>query len=147
MPAKALRFQPNDAFLKKGETIEDCEGDHKVWTKEGPVFKAHKVEIGTSNGIMTEEGFKDYAQLLMDGRKISDSFRFYDDAIAFIVEQRERRLREKMIANYTDADLDSLLSVSLYPYQREGVRFAFTTGKSIIADEMGLGKTIQAIRR
>ena len=54
VPAKALRFQPNDAFLKKGETIEDCEGDHKVWTKEGPVFKAHKVEIGTSNGIMTE---------------------------------------------------------------------------------------------
>jgi predicted nucleic acid-binding Zn finger protein len=98
-----------------------------------------------SDGAMTEKGFKDYAQLLMEGRKISDSFRFYDDAIDFIVEQRERRLREKMIANYTDADLDSLLSVSLYPYQREGVRFAFTTGKSIIADEMGLGKTIQAI--
>ena len=54
VPAKALRFQPNDAFLKKGETIDDCEGDHKLWTKEGSVFKAHKVEIGTSNGIMTE---------------------------------------------------------------------------------------------
>ena len=33
VPAKALRFQPNDAFLKKGEKIEDCEGDHKLWTK------------------------------------------------------------------------------------------------------------------
>jgi HlyD family secretion protein len=54
VPAKALRFQPNDAFLKKGEIIEDCEGDHKLWTKEGNTFKAHKVEIGTSNGIMTE---------------------------------------------------------------------------------------------
>ena len=52
--AKALRFQPNEAFLKKGETIDDCEGDHKLWTKEGNTFKAHKVEIGTSNGIMTE---------------------------------------------------------------------------------------------
>ena len=54
VPAKALRFHPNEAFLQKGETIEDCEGDHKLWTKEGNVFKAHKVEIGTSNGMMTE---------------------------------------------------------------------------------------------
>jgi HlyD family secretion protein len=54
VPSKALRFQPNDAFLKKGESIADCEGDHKLWTKEGDVFKAHKVEIGTSNGVLTE---------------------------------------------------------------------------------------------
>ena len=54
MPAKALRFQPNEAFLQKGETIDDCEGDHKLWTKEGNVFKAHKVETGTTNGILTE---------------------------------------------------------------------------------------------
>ena len=54
VPAKALRFQPNEALLKKGETIADCEGDHKLWTKEGNMFKAHKVEIGTSNGVKTE---------------------------------------------------------------------------------------------
>ena len=54
VPAKALRFQPNEAFLQKGETIDDCEGDHKLWTKEGNVFKAHKVETGTTNGILTE---------------------------------------------------------------------------------------------
>ena len=54
VPAKALRFQPNEAFLKKGEKIDDCEGDHKLWTKEGNTFKAHKVEIGTTNGVMTE---------------------------------------------------------------------------------------------
>lgn len=54
VPAKALRFQPNEALLKKGESIADCEGDHKLWTKEGNVFKAHKVEIGTSNGVKTE---------------------------------------------------------------------------------------------
>ena len=54
VPAKALRFQPNEALLQKGETIEDCEGRFKVWTKEGTVFKAHKVETGTTNGVMTE---------------------------------------------------------------------------------------------
>ena len=67
-PAKALRFQPNEAFLQKGETIDDCEGDHKVWTKEGTVFKAHKVEIGTTNGILTEitGGIKEGTEVLTD---------------------------------------------------------------------------------
>lgn len=54
VPAKALRFYPNEALLQKGESISDCEGDHKLWTKEGTVFKAYKVEVGTSNGMMTE---------------------------------------------------------------------------------------------
>jgi HlyD family secretion protein len=54
VPAKALRFQPNEALLKDGQTIEDCEGMRKVWTLEGNVFKAHKVETGTTNGVMTE---------------------------------------------------------------------------------------------
>ena len=54
VPAKALRFQPNEALLKEGQTIEDCEGQHKLWTLEGKVFKAHKVETGTTNGVMTE---------------------------------------------------------------------------------------------
>ncbi|WP_033148328.1 efflux RND transporter periplasmic adaptor subunit [Prevotella sp. P6B1] len=68
VPAKALRFQPNEAFLQKGETIEDCEGDHKLWTKEGTVFKAHKVEIGTTNGMMTEiiSSIKEGTEVLSD---------------------------------------------------------------------------------
>jgi HlyD family secretion protein len=51
---KALRFIPTEAILEKGQTISDCEGDHKLWTLEGNTFKAHKVEVGTSNGILTE---------------------------------------------------------------------------------------------
>ena len=53
-PAKALRFMPNEALLQKGETIEDVEAPAKLWTKEGNTFKAHKVETGTSNGVLTE---------------------------------------------------------------------------------------------
>ncbi|NLV52253.1 MAG: efflux RND transporter periplasmic adaptor subunit [Bacteroidales bacterium] len=52
--SKALRFAPNEALLQEGETIEDIQAPNKVWTKEGDVFKAHKVEIGTTNGIFTE---------------------------------------------------------------------------------------------
>ena len=54
VPSKALRFMPNQAFLEKDQTIADVEADHKLWTMEGNTFKAHKVEIGTSNGVMTE---------------------------------------------------------------------------------------------
>ncbi len=54
VPAKALRFMPNEALLQKGQTIEDVEAPTKLWTLEGNVFKAHKVETGTTNGVLTE---------------------------------------------------------------------------------------------
>jgi HlyD family secretion protein len=54
VPARALRFIPNEALLSEGQTIEDCEGNNKLWTLEGNVFKAHAVTIGTTNGILTE---------------------------------------------------------------------------------------------
>lgn len=68
VPSKALRFIPTEAFLEKGQTISDCEGDHKVWTLENNTFKAHKVEIGTSNGIMTEiiSGIPEGMEILTD---------------------------------------------------------------------------------
>ena len=53
-PAKALRFVPNEALLQEGQSIADVEAAHKLWTKEGNVFKAHKVETGTTNGVLTE---------------------------------------------------------------------------------------------
>jgi HlyD family secretion protein len=67
-PSKALRFIPNEALLSNGEKIEDCEGMHKVWTKEGNIFKAHKVEVGTTNGILTEitGGITEGTEILVD---------------------------------------------------------------------------------
>lgn len=53
-PSKALRFTPNENLLQDGETVEDVKSPNKVWTKEGSVFKAHKVEVGTTNGVLTE---------------------------------------------------------------------------------------------
>lgn len=54
VPAKALRFAPNEALLQKGQTIRDCKGEHKVWTKDGDAFVAHQVETGVTNGVLTE---------------------------------------------------------------------------------------------
>ena len=68
VPAKALRFMPNEALLAEGQTIEDVEAPLKVWTQEGHVFKAHKVEIGTTNGVTTEivSGIKEGTEVLVD---------------------------------------------------------------------------------
>lgn len=54
VPSKALRFTPSEAMLNDDEKIEDCEGKNKVWVKEDNVFKAIPVEIGTTNGVLTQ---------------------------------------------------------------------------------------------
>ena len=68
VPARALRFTPNEALLQEGETVEDVQSPFKVWTKEGDVFKAHKVETGISNGMLTEilSGVKAGTEVLTD---------------------------------------------------------------------------------
>lgn len=68
VPSKALRFIPTEAILTKGQVIEDCEAQHKVWTLEGNVFKAHAVEIGTTNGMTTEivNGISKGTKVLVD---------------------------------------------------------------------------------
>ena len=68
VPAKALRFTVNDALLKPNQKIEDVEAPAKVWTLEGETFKAHAVQIGTSNGMMTEilNGVNEGTDILVD---------------------------------------------------------------------------------
>ena len=52
--AKSLRFAPNEALIADDETIEGCEAKNKLWVRQGNVFKAIPVEIGVTNGTMTE---------------------------------------------------------------------------------------------
>ena len=68
VPAKALRFMPNEALLSEGQTIDDVEAPQKLWTREGNIFKAHAVETGTSNGITTEivSGISEGTEVLVD---------------------------------------------------------------------------------
>ena len=98
-----------------------------------------------SNNELKESAYAHFGSFLKQARQINDTFRCYQDAIDFIIDKREKAERIKMVEQYDDASLDQLLKVKLYPYQKEGIRFAAKAGKAIIADEMGLGKTIQAI--
>ena len=54
IPAKALRFTPNKNLLTEGEEIIDCDGKNKIWVREGQNFKAIPVNIGITNGNVTE---------------------------------------------------------------------------------------------
>ena len=52
--SKALRFMPVEAILSEGQKIEDVDAPQKVWTLEGSTFKAHAVQTGITNGLLTE---------------------------------------------------------------------------------------------
>ena len=100
------------------------------------------------DSVLKESAFYTFGDFLNQAKRISDTFRCYKDAADFILDfraRKARKARKDIVATYGDEELDALLNANLYPYQKEGIRFAARAGKAIIADEMGLGKTIQAI--
>jgi superfamily II DNA or RNA helicase len=64
-----------------------------------------------------------------------------------LAEERARAAQRAQCEASVQPALKSLTSLArkLYPYQREGVRRFFETGRLLLADDMGLGKTTQAI--
>ena len=54
VPAAALRFTPEPSVFGNKYVIKDTTADHKLWTLDGNVLTAHKVEIGVSDGTRTE---------------------------------------------------------------------------------------------
>ena len=68
VPAKALRFTPAVPLVGSNAVVKDCEGEQKVWTREGDTFTAHPVSIGISNGIVTEitGGINEGTQIVSD---------------------------------------------------------------------------------
>ena len=56
IPSKALRFTPSDKLLTKEQSIKDeAKGAaNKVWVKDGNVFRSIAVNVGITNGSLTE---------------------------------------------------------------------------------------------
>ena len=98
------------------------------------------------SGVLREDAYARFDVFVQAAKAIAPDFRCYDDALDYVLERRDRIKRCRLLEEkYTDEYLDQMLTVPLYPYQKEGTRFAVRAGKAIIADEMGLGKTLQAI--
>lgn len=68
LPSKALRFTPREAMLNADETITDTDAKDKVWVKEGNNLKAIPVQVGVTNGILTQitGGIKPGTKVLTD---------------------------------------------------------------------------------
>ena len=54
VPSAALRFTPEPSIIGKKYIIKDVPGDKKLWTLQGNVFTAHRVETGITDGVHTE---------------------------------------------------------------------------------------------
>ncbi len=128
----------------------DYRGERSIRIRFG---EAHRKELtALAQGyfdqafVLRPEAFATFDTFIEKARTIDPSLRCYPDALEMVINERERLQRATLVEEvYTDETLDALLTKNLYPYQKEGVRFAFKAGKAIIADEMGLGKTVQAI--
>jgi superfamily II DNA or RNA helicase len=127
----------------------DYRGDRKV-----------KLRIGTENTlqykklagsffnkelVLLEPAFMQFEIFLQKAHKLHPEFRCYEDALAFIVHERNSKLRQQLVVNKQKALFKDISKAKLFPYQENGVLFAVQAGRCILADDMGLGKTLQAI--
>lgn len=103
-------------------------------------------EYFSAEGVLKPEAFNRFEHFLQQAAAIDDTFKCYDDALAFVIACRQNQQRQALIdMKYADGHPDGLLKAKLFPYQEQGILFAAKAGRCLIADEMGLGKTIQAI--
>ncbi len=118
----------------------------RIGSGASTAFKDMAAKYFDELDTLRPSAFEHFGEFMQQAKAMCEDFRCYQDALDFILEQREAIARKKLIEQtYTDQRLDTLLRTTLYPYQKEGVRFAAKAGKAILADEMGLGKTVQAI--
>jgi len=130
-------------YLKYGST-------RQVMLRIGTDGKKHFEKLARTyfnhDYCLLPTAFDHIERFLSEARRISPAFRCYEDAMDFIITQREDHARKKVIdRKIKNAYFNHLLKVKLYPYQKEGISFASRAGRCLIADEMGLGKTLQAI--
>lgn len=77
VPTKALRFVPTKESVGPEITIVDCQGTHKLWTREANTLKAHAVSVGITNGTRTEitggirEGAEVVTEISMSGAEMA----------------------------------------------------------------------------
>jgi superfamily II DNA or RNA helicase len=70
-----------------------------------------------------------------------------EPAVLTLLAEEKARAARRLALGDTREPMKHLgtLGRKLYPYQREGVKRFFETGRLLLADDMGLGKTTQAI--
>jgi HlyD family secretion protein len=76
--AKALRYTPKETTVGPNDTIVPSDAVNKLWVKEGNTFRAYPVEVGSTNGTLTE---------IISG--VDEGFECITDAVVAEPEQQE----------------------------------------------------------
>ena len=95
--------------------------------------------------ILLETAFLKFEIFLQKAHTLHPEFRCYEDALEYIVHERNSKQRQQLVANKQTDLFKDISKAKLFPYQEKGVLFAVKAGRCILADDMGLGKTLQAI--
>jgi superfamily II DNA or RNA helicase len=119
----------------------------RIGTEQREAFEVLAGQYFDEEGVFWEHAYLDFDNFLRQARTLSPDFRCYPDVMDWVLQKRAdaRRAEHAQRLADTPGALKNLVKAELYPYQKDGVLFAFRAGRSLLADEMGLGKTIQAI--
>lgn len=119
----------------------------RIGTDHKKEFNQLAPQFFDEDNVLKPDAFTHFENFLEQAYSIDADFRCYDDALAYVLDMREKNKRiDKLGKLYPKSEnLQGLLKTNFFPYQHEGVLFAAKAGRCLIADEMGLGKTIQAI--
>lgn len=146
----SLRKQLSNIYVPTYSSVYlDYNGQRKV-----------KLRIGTENSdeyrklarkffdkdlVLLEGAYLEFENFLHGASRLHTGFRCYDDALEFIIQNRNREHRFQLVNSRQVALLEGISKSVLFPYQQQGVLFAVKAGRCILADDMGLGKTLQSI--
>ncbi len=131
----------------------DYRGDRtirlRIGSQKSQAFEAFCDRYFDEENALPEKNFSLFERIRREALKISSDFRCYPDAMAFVLDARERHEREQLVMSRYGENggqaFGELIRANLFPYQEEGIRFAARAGRCLLADDMGLGKTLQGI--
>lgn len=91
-------------------------------------------EYFSSDGTVLSDKLTELESFIVRAKELDPTFRCYPDVLDFISEVKDSDYRKGYLATLKEEDFDNLLKTKLYPYQKEGIRFAFEKGRSIRRD-------------
>lgn len=127
----------------------DYRGERKIkiriGTEETAQYKLIAKTFFNNNLVLLENGYLKFETFLQKAHKLHPEFRCYEDALEFIIHERNSQQRKQLVGEKQTALFKDISKAKLFHYQEKGVLFAVKAGRCILADDMGLGKTLQAI--
>ena len=81
---KALKFSPRPPFVSPEDVINDCDAKDKLWIREANTFTAKAVNVGSTNGTITE------VSGIAEGTVVVEEATFNSDAIPASFEMPQR---------------------------------------------------------